>query len=477
MSRGLTAADFHPVGVGGFGDGGNAYAHTMAWFDGRLFVGATRHNLALLHMHAPPPLEPWPVPVPPDVYDLDLRGRILAFDPATGAARWALVAPMVAGRDGRAVPRDIGFRGMAVVPAAAGRPAALYATTWSPARSQRPPLLLRTVDGEGFETVGPVGGDAGTSTFRALVAHGDRLFCAPTGRRQGRANVAAGALVLESAGLGTGPWRPAAPPGFGDPTNATVFELVVADGQLWAGTLNPTHGLELWRASLDREPRCWTRVLVDGAYRGNLNEVAVSLCPFRGALYVGTGIQGGGMDRAHDVGPAAAELLRVHPDGSFDLVMGETRRTPAGRRAPLSGLGPGFDDPFNGYLWRMAEHDGWLYASTYNWAVLTPYLPLDGVPADLGAALNGRDVRAAAARAAGGFQLWRSADGCSWAPVTLDGFGNPYNFGARSLVSTPHGLFVGTANPFGPRVAARSNGRWVYRPNPRGGCEVWLGAA
>ncbi|MEZ5121757.1 MAG: alpha/beta hydrolase [Solirubrobacterales bacterium] len=185
MSRGLTAADFHPVGVGGFGDGGNAYAHTMAWFDGRLFVGATRHNLALLHMHAPPPLEPWPVPVPPDVYDLDLRGRILAFDPATGAARWALVAPMVAGRDGRAVPRDIGFRGMAVVPAAAGRPAALYATTWSPARSQRPPLLLRTVDGEGFETVGPVGGDAGTSTFRALVAHGDRLFCAPTGRRQG----------------------------------------------------------------------------------------------------------------------------------------------------------------------------------------------------------------------------------------------------------------------------------------------------
>jgi hypothetical protein len=472
----MTAAPwFRPIGVGGFGDGGNAYAHTMAWFAGRLFVGATRHNLALLHMHDPPPLEPWPVPVPRDVYDLDLRGRILAFDPASGDARWALVAPMVDGRDNRPVPRDIGYRGMTVVPAQDGRPGALYVTTWSPARSQRPPLLLRTYDGEHFEPVGTVGADAGISTFRALVAAGDRLFCAPTGRRQGRANVASGATVLESRELGTRPWRAVAPPGFGEPTNATVFELAVFDGHLWAGTLNPVHGLELWRAPLNEDGLRWSRVLVDGAYRGNLNEVAVSLCPFQGALYVGTGIQGGGLDRAHDVGPAAAELLRVHRDGTFDLVMGESRRTPAGLRSPLSGMGPGFDDPFNGYLWRMAEYDGRLYASTYNWSVFAPHLPLDRAPAELGAALGGRDLRTAAARAPGGFALWRSADGVRWEAVTRDGFGNPYNFGARSLVPTPYGLFVGTANPFGPHVAVRRGDRWAYQPNPRGGCEVWLG--
>jgi len=472
---GLTAADFHPVGVGGFGDGGNAYAHTMAWFADRLYVGATRHNLALLRMHDPPPLRPWPVAVPRDVYALDLRGRVLEVDPVARAARWALVSPMIRGQDGRAVPREIGYRGMTVVPAANGTPAALHLTTWSPARSARPPLLLRSADGRAFDAVGDIGADSGVSTFRALVAVGDRLFCAPTGGRRGRANVAAGAVVLESARLGAEPWRAVAVPGFGEPTNTTVFELAVFAGQLWAGTLNPVHGLELWRCALDggRAYR-WSRVLVDGAYRGNVNEVAVSLCPFRGALYVGTGIQGGGLDRAHGVGPAAAELLRVHPDGTFDLVMGEARRTPVGHKQPLSGMGPGFDDLFNGYLWRMAVHDGWLYAATYNWAVLLPYLSLDRAPPALQRLVR-RQGAGSAARSKGGFDLWRSADGARWEPVTRNGFGNPYNFGARSLVSTPRGLFVGTANPFGPATAVRTADRWVYRPNPHGGFEVWVG--
>ena len=86
-------------------------------------------------------------------------------------------------------------------------------------------------------------------------------------------------------------------------------------------------------------------------------------------------------------------------------------------------------------------------------------------------------MRTVAARSPGGFQLWRTADGVRWEPVTRDGFGNPYNFGARSLVSTPHGLFVGTANPFGPHIAVHDDRRWAYRANPRGGCEVWLGRA
>ena len=41
------------------------------------------------------------------------------------------------------------------------------------------------------------------------------------------------------------------------------------------------------------------------------------------------------------------------------------------------------------------------------------------------------------------------------------------------MVSTPIGLFVGTANPFGPEVAVQLRGRLVYVPNPRGGAEVW----
>ena len=75
----------------------------------------------------------------------------------------------------------------------------------------------------------------------------------------------------------------------------------------------------------------------------------------------------------------------------------------------------------------------------------------------------------------GGFDLWRSRDGVQWLPVTRSGFRNPYNWGVRSMVSTPHGLFVGTANPFGPEVSVGKPGDGVYRANPRGGTEIWHG--
>jgi hypothetical protein len=74
-----------------------------------------------------------------------------------------------------------------------------------------------------------------------------------------------------------------------------------------------------------------------------------------------------------------------------------------------------------------------------------------------------------------GFELWRTRDGENWLPVDRRGFGTPYNIGIRNLVSTPYGLFAGTANPFGPRVAVKQDGEWVYSDNHRGGLEVWLG--
>ena len=44
------------------------------------------------------------------------------------------------------------------------------------------------------------------------------------------------------------------------------------------------------------------------------------------------------------------------------------------------------------------------------------------------------------------------------------------------MVSTPHGLFVGTANPFAPEVAVERVAGWNYEDNPRGGLEIWLGS-
>ena len=46
----------------------------------------------------------------------------------------------------------------------------------------------------------------------------------------------------------------------------------------------------------------------------------------------------------------------------------------------------------------------------------------------------------------GGYQLWASVDGKQWTPVLEDGRGNPVDVGIRTILSTPHGLFVGSSN-------------------------------
>src|SRR3546814_6022836 len=109
-----------------------------------------------------------------------------------------------------------------------------------------------------------------------------------------------------------------------------------------------------------------------------------------------------------------------------------------------------------------------------SWASLLPYLPTYAWPPDIAAVLRRWSPDRLAET--GGFSLWRTDDGVHWEPVTRDGFGNKFNWGGRTFASTPHGLFVGTAHPFGPRLAMRRGGEWHYVFNPRGGCEVWLGS-
>ena len=171
-----------------------------------------------------------------------------------------------------------------------------------------------------------------------------------------------------------GQWKRASDPGFGDPDNVTVFELAAFRGLLYAGTINPKNGFQIWKAQVDGSPPYrWTKVVTDGAYRGNLNEIAVSV-RLGDTLYVGSGIINGGYDRVRGIGPAAAEIIRIRPNDEWDLVVGTPRWTPLGMKLPMSGLGPGFDTPFNGYVWRMTQYNEWLYGGTFNWTVLAPFL-------------------------------------------------------------------------------------------------------
>jgi len=204
--------------------------------------------------------------------------------------------------------------------------------------------------------------------------------------------------------------------------------MTVFNDCLYAGTGNPARGFQIWKTDAKGSaPYTWEPVLVDGAYRYNLNEVAISMVAYKDALYIGTGIPGLGYDKTFDVGPAAAELIRINADGSWDLIVGSPRFTPDGFKVPYSAMGPGFDDFDNTVLWSIGVHNDSLYIGTNN-VTLWKF------------AMRG------ATEMKGGSQFWATDDGENWEAVTMDGFGNHFAIGIRTMTSTPEEFFVGTSN-------------------------------
>lgn len=474
-TAGLRRIDFAPIGRNGLGDPLNAYPHSMAWLNDALFVGTTRSNLCMLRASKiQTNITHWPVECPDDLYDQDMRARVLKWDPKSGTWHTVHVAPLIPGRDERPLPREMGYRQMMIHQGPSDPRPALYIGTYAPARAWGC-NILRSLDGETFEVLPrPDHFEDDVNSLRILTSFQGRLYTSPTGRSGGRPNMIGRAVILTCDDPVHGGWEPACEPGFGDPGNIGVFELVVHGDFLYAGTAN-LKGYQVWRTRGDGPPpHTWERVLTEGAFRGPLNQGAASLCGFGPHLYVGSGIQHGGIDIENKVGPAGPELVRIHQDGTWDLIVGQARDTPDGPKAPLSGYPPGFGNPFNGYFWRMTEHDGWLYLGTFDWSLMLRYSRPDNWPPLLRRIMEREDIDTLMTAQAGA-DLFRSADGENWLPVTRSGFDNAYNYGIRTFASTPNGLAVGLVNPFAPKVAVKDNGQWRYHPNPNGGAEVWLG--
>ena len=479
VDGGLYLEDFRQVGVRGVTDPRNAYSHAMAWFNNRLFVGTSRDTLCLMkrpNRTLPlPKMDFWPVKCnDPEVPEL-MRAQIISYDPEKNI--WGLVykSPMIELK-GKEVMRDVGYRGMTVHTAGNSSKPYLYAGSISATGCR----MLRSEDGVYFETVGP---PLDGPSVRTLFSYRGRLYTSIIGKTGSHGNESYRTEVWESDDPATGDWRMVSEPGFSDPGNASVFEMAEFNGCLYVATMNPTSGFQLWKTDAEGPaPYRWKKVLTAGAYRGFLNEFGLSMCVFNGSLYLGTGIAGGGYDRVNKVGPAAAELIRVYPDDTWDLVVGAPRLTPDGVKIPISGLSPGFDNFMNGYVWRMCAHEGHLYVGTFNAAVFGKYRPhrlkeVDREKMEYFEKLLTTGTIDEFAQRYGGCHLWRTGDGERFSPVTRDGFGTPYNMGIRQMCSTPYGLFAGTANPFGPQVGVKRNGEWAYEENARGGIEIWLGSS
>ncbi len=471
--------DFEQIAAQGFGDPHNSYPHAMGWHRDHLYVGTTRNILQLVKIAPDPSTDTfhcWPVYVEPGANAATLNQRSEVWRYSVQNGEWVKVfeSPTIVSDGGETVFRDFGYRNMVEVQTRSDSEPALYMTTMSSSKGKGA-YILRSTDGWNFEPVTAPGmGDAGVTSFRALVGFRDRLFTSPSGKGKLWA-YAESPVVLECVDPLNDEWRAASVPGFGDPTELTVFDMAVFNDYLWAGTGNPSGGFQVWRTRAHGEPPYhWERVMTAGAYRGRLNEVVMKMFSFKNALYIGSGIRRGGFDREFEIGPAAGEIIRINADDSWDLIVGTPRLTPDGAKSPLSGLGPGFNNPFAGYIWSMAEYDGRLFVGTYDSSVFLSFVDLERVPSKKRRMLERLGVDNIVAQQ-GGFDLWSSEDGADWRPVSINGFGNPYNYGIRNMLGNQHGLFVGVANPFGPTVAARGASGWIYAPNPKGGLEVWRG--
>lgn len=426
----LNSKSFEKLIDGGFGHSGSTLAHSMAVFKGFVYVGTSspstkspEDRARILRFN--PSDETWETIWESPIFKMDERIKARSTWLSTGGGGGRRRQEAEAEKMGR----DFGLRSMAVFQGKSDKEPCLYVGTMSIWGG----TILRSEDGISFESVAAPGlGDDTVMSFRALTVLGDRIFVAPVGTitedRIDR-NLAPSALIFVSDDPASGNWKEANIPDFGDGANEGVFSMSAAHGYVYAGTGSPKRGFQLWRTDAQGgAPFTWEKVLTDGAFRFNHSLSTGAMAEFGGDLYVGSGIPGFGVDIDNDVGPSAAELIRVRADKSWDLIMGEPRFTPDGLKVPFSAMGPGFDNPYNSVIWAMTVHEGSLYAGTHNWE-----------PNAWAMARGSKEIK-------GGYELWASADGDSWIKVMDQGGGNSMGCGVRTLLSTPNGLFVGTLN-------------------------------
>lgn len=447
------------------GDRQNSFPWSTQWFKGRLYVGTGRAFMcvtvatadAALGRNDYPPTYP-DVECTPDPRDLPLQAEIWRYTPKEHLWERVYQSPLdvpiefdETGTPTRFTARDIAYRGMAVFKENDGRNSermyvgaisasslfdTLPAYSDPDVRRFPPPRMLWTNDGlEWFEvpqTPGTFFGDVNLQTeavkkrgFRSFASLRDangvnRLFVTLSDLR-GVGRI----LMSTNPSAGDNAWQQVSPGADDFP----VFTIYPYRNQLWVtatigGNENPA-GYGVFRSDtvtphplnpswFQFEPIAIPGELQIPLYRP---DAAISMQEFQGALYVGS-------DRP-------TELIRINPDDTWDLIVGQPRLTSAGFKRPLSGIGKGFNSLFNGHFYSMAVDDGQLYLGTWDWSQMLRGTFADGI-----------------FNSTYGFDLFRSNDGIHWSILSRNGLGDGLNSSVRNLESTPYGLFLAATNPY-----------------------------
>jgi len=428
--------DFSQVAPQGFGDRQNTKAWSMIWWNGKLYVGTARAHMcveywALADTVGPPFVYP---PDDPDMEctedpkDLPLQAEIWRYTPETDTWDRVFQSPLMQNPDApdKETARDSGFRGITAFTDPDGTEALYIGGITSEAMNpgMPPPRILRSTDGEHWDPVpqdpGTVLGDLerGQANFRGMEVYKKRLYVVNGGMRGGGS-----VLEAENPAGGNDNFR------LVTPDDIRVYEIGTYNGYLYLGTQatleEPNSGYRVMKTdATGTPPYSYTLVVDEGGYLTPIpSNGVVSMYVYHDRLYIGT--------------DKPAEMIRINPDDSWDLIVGAPRDTPEGWKEPLSGMGSGFDWLLNEHIWRMSEHKGDLYVGTNDMTGLgkeywfmRPFLE------------------------AMGYDLFVSPNGVEYTMLTRTGFykegfcEDQLDLGIRVFASTPYGLFFGTSNPF-----------------------------
>lgn len=439
-------------------------SQAMAWFHGKVILGTGRSPLGVLGSFTGREGAMGGTQRS-DTGGRDIDGaQIVTFDPETETWTKIFDSPVLPGLDGTPRARDRSVRAALVCQTMADTKPTLYLGVGS---LERNVTFLRSEDGETITTCGGSGfnveGDV--PSVRAMACLNGQLFSTPTGRNYGRGiyddNLTDHPIVFAASDPVSGNWVPVSEPGFGDPENVAINELVVFNDHLYAATLNPRRGFQLWKTDGQGQPPYrWTKVIDRGAWLGPTSSIPAAVNIFNGALYITATVQRQGRKTIDNYGPFPAEMIRVYANDDWDLVSGTARFSPSGIKRPISGMTGGFGDRYTHAFWRTAVFNDELIVGTAGWRWLPTYLRDRH---ELSDAQYRRLCEESDDYVPGEFKLYRSRDGVTWESITQHGFpgSSPNNCGVREILSTPHGLFVA------PVAMSGSSGG--------GGLELWWG--
>jgi hypothetical protein len=489
---GYDEADFTRIAEDGLGDPMNNYAWSMAKFKGDVYVGTVRNLLYWVGVwfkqaNVIPQDFELPVTRPEGAilshqWAEDMRGEIWRY--RHGA--WTRVHQSgITPYGGGWAPEEPGYRFLTTFTDKWGEEA-LYASTGE-ADYLPQHLLLKSTDGTTWNRVVTPSGMGSDS--RSMVVHNGKLYIA--------AKDATIWATDDPVTTGTGDnWEKVADvAAIGPGTNVDVVSMASFNGYLFAGTHNDS-GFQLFRSnSASPQPGEWTQLINNGA--GEMtNTWAMTMQTFKNHLYLGSAVFPVTSGNPPELrGPKGFELFRINTDDSWEMLVGDSYASlPPGDdvlRVPESGWPGGFGNILNYYCWSMQEKDGVLYLGTFDTSSFFKAVSADNIrelldfynitpenqekirqqmilsvqqainsQIGLDLDINYQELLAILQNMSfdweevwsymidnfAGADLWKTRDGITWEPVTLNGFDNPYNYGIRTMLNGS--LYVGTANPF-----------------------------